>query len=184
MLKLIESIEEALEKECYLPALYMALTLPDICGRVAYLSKGLEIKQCEVGKRYKEWYHDNFFKDAKDMYKKLHKENPKLWSSYDNLQLKFDESACYKLRCAILHEGSFDLSTEMNGIEFSLCTKRAGSIGIIEGNSFGETYTKKLITVQIEELCKDLCRASRKFYKEVENKNLFSFSNIHLSIFD
>ncbi|MFT8320094.1 MAG: hypothetical protein ABF649_04245 [Bacillus sp. (in: firmicutes)] len=36
MLNKIEEIKQALKCECYLPALALALTLPDICGQIEY----------------------------------------------------------------------------------------------------------------------------------------------------
>ena len=36
VLEKINAIRVALEKECYLPALALALTLPDICGQIEY----------------------------------------------------------------------------------------------------------------------------------------------------
>lgn len=46
--KLIDEINEALDKELYLTALTAALTLPDICGKAEYPSEG-------NGKRYTKW---------------------------------------------------------------------------------------------------------------------------------
>ena len=36
MIEKINSIRRAIECECYLPALALALTLPDICGQIEY----------------------------------------------------------------------------------------------------------------------------------------------------
>lgn len=36
MNEVIESIEDALDKECWIPALALALTLPDTCGSIEY----------------------------------------------------------------------------------------------------------------------------------------------------
>ena len=36
MIKKIEAIEEAIKYKCYLPALSLALTIPDICGQIEY----------------------------------------------------------------------------------------------------------------------------------------------------
>lgn len=37
MINKIEAIEEAVKHKCYLPALSLALTIPDICGQIEYL---------------------------------------------------------------------------------------------------------------------------------------------------
>ena len=36
MINKIESIEKAIKYKCYLPALSLALTIPDICGQIEY----------------------------------------------------------------------------------------------------------------------------------------------------
>ena len=67
-------------------ALGIALTLPDICGNIAY-------PNTKVADHYKKWYSEYV--------------NP-----ISALKFKdgFDEEICYKLRCAYLHSGNFDLS--------------------------------------------------------------------------
>ena len=66
-------------------ALGIALTLPDICGNIAY-------PNTKVADHYKKWYSEYV--------------NP-----ISALKFKdgFDEEICYKLRCAYLHSGNFDL---------------------------------------------------------------------------
>ena len=66
-------------------ALGIALTLPDICGNIAY-------PNTKVADHYKKWYCEYV--------------NP-----ISALKFKdgFDEEICYKLRCAYLHSGNFDL---------------------------------------------------------------------------
>lgn len=51
MLKIIEVIEDANSKNCSLPALALALTLPDICSQIEYPN------ETNVGYRYREWYN-------------------------------------------------------------------------------------------------------------------------------
>lgn len=65
-------------------ALGIALTLPDICGNIAY-------PNTKVADHYKKWYSEYV--------------NP-----ISALKFKdgFDEEICYKLRCAYLHSGNFD----------------------------------------------------------------------------
>ena len=47
--KIVSDIRNAIENDCYIAALALALTLPDVCGKAEYPNAG-------NGKRYKNWY--------------------------------------------------------------------------------------------------------------------------------
>ena len=49
--RIIKEINLSLENECYLSALGMALTLPDICGKAEYPNEK------STTKRYIEWFN-------------------------------------------------------------------------------------------------------------------------------
>lgn len=52
--RIIKEINTCLENKCYISALGMALTLPDICGRAKYP----QWEKHDVGLRYKKWYDE------------------------------------------------------------------------------------------------------------------------------
>lgn len=62
MIDKIAAIRKAVESECYLPALALALTLPDICGQIEYPDfkrKDKNGKEFREGRRqYVTWYND------------------------------------------------------------------------------------------------------------------------------
>ena len=49
--RIVKEINICLENDCYISALGMALTLPDICGKAKYP----QWKKQNVGLRYKKW---------------------------------------------------------------------------------------------------------------------------------
>jgi hypothetical protein len=112
MLDLLEDIKSALEAKLYRPALALALTVPDICGKIAYP----ELKT--VKKRYEMWFNEyvtkGYFPDE-----------------FED-KLKFDGEKCYKLRCSILHSGKAEVPID----EFELVSHYIQTDGIYFGNVF------------------------------------------------
>lgn len=165
----IKSIKQALEFECYLPALSLALTLPDICGQIEYPEminkKGFSL----VGKQYKTWFDNwvnhyyanntgfiNGGKQAKNPY--------------------FNGNMCYKLRCSYLHSGNSDIGDfgykEDDKDRFTYHFE----LGINGADSFGTMWHKPQIDVDkiskvrnvridIKNLCENLCLSAEHFYK-------------------
>ena len=105
MIDKIVAIRKAIECECYLPALALALTLPDICGQIEYPDfkcKDNNGKEFRQGRRqYVTWYN-NFVK-------------PLHYIADDKApKFQFNGEFCYALRCSLLHEGNFELKDRTN----------------------------------------------------------------------
>lgn len=142
--KIIESIEDAIEKRCFLPALALSLVLPDICAQYDYpkiYDKKAEYNGCKgEGAAYAKWYDENI-------------------GNYDIIPrtgiAPLDGKNCWKLRCQFLHSGSIDLDHFMSGddrhIEFSLVAMETSALncGIIGGCSSIE-YDKDMKNLRIE----------------------------------
>lgn len=94
LLNIIKEIRYALEKESYLSALSLALTIPDICGKV--YRPDLQSEKGDVEKRYAIWYDDHIYKyDHAPDFRKV---------NYLNGYLM------YGLRTAFLHDGAIDIN--------------------------------------------------------------------------
>ena len=89
----ILALEENINNENWYGAIFIALTLPDICGKIEY--PNLNSSQ----KRYSAW----FDKYLGSMYSK------NVGGSEHNF---LSGSDCYALRCALLHEGSEDITEQ------------------------------------------------------------------------
>ncbi|MFD1259469.1 hypothetical protein [Entomomonas asaccharolytica] len=155
MLKKIEDIEKALKAKAYLSALALALTLPDICGKVAY-------PKLKVGERYIKWFDEHVTDDS-----------PNEIANYPIL----DGKKCYKLRCAFLHEGSINGIPDVD--KFELCINGYSSFGIIT-SSFGENEENLLhsIKLEISQVCLWIYSSAKVFYDKHEDKSVFEDQNI------
>lgn len=169
MLEKIRSIEQALEGECYLPALALALTLPDICGQIEnpnYLNKkGNRL----VGKQYKEWF-DNWVEHRYA--------DPSGWTEDGKRAINpyFTSDMCYALRCSFLHSGNTDHKVlgksedEQSKYTFELCVNGCDSVGYIGENLLqGEIES---IRIDVVDLCNNLCSSAEDYYKQ-KDKELF-----------
>ncbi len=100
---IIEQIRDACRQGGFLPALALALTIPDVCGRSD--SPGIQ----EVGKRYSAWFdkwalpsfadHTGFDADGQPN------------------RAYFDGEMCYRLRCKFLHENTQEIRPTPYGEE-------------------------------------------------------------------
>ena len=160
----IVEIEICLENECYIAALALALTLPDVCGKAEYPSEKY------VRKRYTQWF-DRYV----DSYKKSQ-------SPYDADMPYLSGEVVYSLRNGFLHAGNPNIEKEkiideMCKIDqFSL---KAGKslIGDTSHVGYGKEFeiSERGYTVNIRLLCMGLCRTAKSYY--LENEDKFKFLN-------
>ncbi|UYZ85346.1 hypothetical protein MTZ49_07305 [Entomomonas sp. E2T0] len=158
MLKKIEDIKKALEAKAYLSALALTLTLPDICGKIAYPND-------KNGERYIKWFNENLTKY----------DYPK---EFDE-KLKFDGKKCWKLRCAFLHEGSINGIPDIDKFELSISKSFNGLYGAskysINGNEENPSYA---IRLDIAQICFRIYSCAEAFYDKHEDKSVFEDQNI------
>ena len=93
----IQDIKKALKNDCYFGALALALTLPDICGKIIYPELDGS-KKGDVRKRYVRCF--DFFIGQ---YERNITENKDVILPY------LDGELCYELRCALFHQGENSL---------------------------------------------------------------------------
>lgn len=115
--EIVYAIEEALKKECYLPALALALVIPDICAKYDYpeIYNGSSKENRGNGTAYAKWYDEKIryyeFPNAYHgslMIRKDDKDNPKRKMS------ELTGSQCWKLRCELLHGLYIDLDKKIS----------------------------------------------------------------------
>lgn len=159
----IDEIETCLESECYIAALALALTLPDICGKAEYPDKG-------VGKRYIQWF---------DQYVSSYQKSQ---SPYDADMPYLNGEVVYSLRNGFLHAGNpniekEDIKDETCKID-QFCLEAGKSlIGDTSRVSYGKEFEiiERGYTVNVRLLCMRLCRTARSYY--LDNEDKFSFLN-------
>lgn len=162
------SIEDAIKKRCFLPALALSLVIPDVCAQYDYP----EIYKDGNGKAYAKWYDENI-------------------GNYDidpttGIGL-IDGRSCWKLRCEFLHSGSIDLDNFMSKdnkhITFKLTSSQYSNlkwtIGGCSGVMYSEYENNQDIELDVVSLCGKILAVLRhsyltddNFIKATENKSL------------
>jgi hypothetical protein len=151
-----QEVRRAIQAELYLPALALALTIPDAYGSVEY-----SWVKC-VGERYKKWYEEFCgFRTA-----------PFSDSRKDGM-LSFDANTCWKLRCEILHNGDANLgydnldgadevvhNTGNSSFEIRIGLSSVSGKSWQDGNECDATFR---VVIGLEQLCEELCTAADKY---------------------
>lgn len=158
--EIINEINSLLRNGYPYSALGMALALPDICGNIAY--HGLK-----NGERYRKWFDEYVLSNG--------------YKPSDDGFIDINGAICYKLRCAYLHSGNFDLGNadEVKDIKiFKLHYSRDSLIRFIHIN---ETVDKKYqIDIDLGVLCGQICEAAKRFYSKHQSK----YSDVLVEISD
>jgi hypothetical protein len=112
----------SLESKNWHAALATTLTIPDICS---YINDGLHTN----GKKYAQWFNDHVGIHYKTNYTEAQLQMVLKYSTqedYENLKkgTKLSGNDCYALRCAYLHQGLGDITTQrareiLAGIKFA-----------------------------------------------------------------
>jgi len=90
MERFTSSIRESLEAKNWHAALFMALTMPDICGNIAYPN----LKH--AGEKYRSWFQDHLHETYTDY---------------------LTAAECWALRCSMLHAGKDKVSKNKGILE-------------------------------------------------------------------
>ncbi len=156
--QLVKEIRKALENELYFVALNSALTLPDICGKVAYPNKS-------CGQRYILWYDEEIGKYEK---KPCNKENMPYLSG----------KVIYSLRCSLLHEGNPNVDSKKASIDhFSLVVEKEKPFNAYVDASLvkqlGDTQVREY-RMNVRRICMILCETAESYYKN--NRGKFDFN--------
>lgn len=162
--KILSDIEKALENECWLSALALTLTIPDICGKAEY--------PCDkVTDRYKKWCAEYFSKYETDG------EEPTM--PYMN------EELLYSLRNSFLHQGTPNVDIAKVKAECCKVDKFVLSIDdspFIGGSSLidydkNNNISYREIEVNVIMLCKKLVAVAKGYYRDnAEKFNFFDYT--------
>ncbi len=166
MKRILDEIRKLLDNECYLAALSMAITIPDICGKAEYPELG-------VGRRYIQWY-DKFF-EIDDM-----RNDPDL-----TFVPQLTGEMAYNLRNNLLHQGSTiiekdEMRDDMSKVDcFELIVSKNP---IDDGYSYvsedSDGNTERGLAVNVPMLCKKLVWVAERYYAENSNKFDFLYNRL------
>ena len=135
MERFIQSIENSVKSENWYSALTLALTIPDICGRLYNPSSGSR-------KRFEEWFNEYMLHHYTSPF---HGEGFTFLSGAD----------CYALRCAFLHEGSNDI---MRQKAREVVSKFAFSTTGSHKCMFND-----ILLLHLPSFCNEVCEGARKW---------------------
>lgn len=168
--ELIREIKICLKNGCYMAALTIALTLPDICGKAKYPDEK------STKKRYVKWF-DEYIKQCGNF--------P---DNYSNDIQYLSSELIYSLRCSVLHEGKPGIDKDKSDIDyFELIWREMESASsrnfVVETvhNDDGSDKCKKY-SINLRYLCNLIYKATENYYNN--NKELFNFFNYNLVSMD
>lgn len=177
MIEKVNEIRKAIKYKCYLPAMALALTLPDICGEIEYP------EEHAVGKRYKAWF-DKWVSSSYECPGGMTVDNKRTEIPY------FTGKMCYDLRCAFLHSGNSHIK-DFGEIEdadynytyhFELLVNGSDSFGQqwMEPQPYNTKICKdRIVRINVELLCENLCCSAEKYYNS-KPKELFKEHSIQI----
>ena len=150
MKHLTESIKQSLENGNWYSAIAIALTIPDICAKINDGTKS-------NGKKYAQWFDTYVGDNYKTNYSQSQLEMVREYSTEQDYQnmlkgTKLSGNDCYALRCAYLHEGTGEITTQrareiLDEIKFVEPNHRM--------NMHGSIINNKLV-LHIDEFCQHL----------------------------
>lgn len=168
--RIIKDIESSLKNECFLAALALALTLPDICGKAEYPNEG-------NGKRYIKWFDEYIGKYEKPP--EIFDDTNKTKALNDDMPYMSGEIV-YSLRNCFLHQGTPSIDTgkirepRCQVTHFTLiiaCATNGGSSSI-PNNCFMNSE-RRTLEINIINLCCKLCLTAKSYFED--NKEKFDF---------
>lgn len=157
-----DAVGKAIENENWYAALALGLTLPDICGK-------LEDNTATSQKRYIVWFDRYMSKDYVDYMIGSHKVTFMTGSDF------------YAIRCAFLHEGNDDISSQR--------AKETLNRFIFAATSSHKLRIDNLFLVlNVSEFCKEICEGVDAWYADIQadseiQKRINSMMNIRLDTF-
>lgn len=168
--KIIDDINQALENDCLLSALALALTLPDVCGKAEWPKNG-------IGQRYIRWFDDYVGVS----------EHCTCTACQEAQMPYLSGEVVYCLRNNFLHQTTLDVeSTKIKASdnhidEFILVTESKkdyvthgdSSSVITEFRSDGTKRVHKRLRVNVRHLCYILTTCAKSYYEM--NKEKFGF---------
>lgn len=168
----IEEVELNIVDRRWQSALALALTLPDICGGIAFpeivkhyrdgrvMLDRQKNPTRDVGTQYIRWF-DEYARD----YFKLSQSDEKPYICGER---------CWQLRCEYLHQNKGFLNDE-NNIRFHLGLNCGMSVCQLESMNIQENGND--IRIDIEQFCLRMCKAAKSYYDKVHLEKDFSLYN-------
>ena len=146
MERFTRAIEKSIKSENWYAALTLALTIPDICGRLSNPELAKESK-----KRYVKWF---------DEYVLHHYESPFHGEGFTFMS----GEDCYALRCALLHEGRDDITSQKARRE------------VLSKITFSTTgshrcHIEGVLILNLQAFCSEICQAVKSWNEDCKDSS-------------
>lgn len=140
MENILASINQSLSDKNWYVALFVTLTLPDICGKLENPTKNSST-------RYIEWFEANM-------------------QSYKGFLSGKD---CYALRCAVLHEGTDDITEQRikEVLDYCVFLTSGPHLNLFKDCYFGSEKVS-FLQINVSQFCNDLCKSVKDWLSKVK----------------
>lgn len=173
MLRIIDDVYKALDSKAYMAALALALTIPDICGKVEYGNGN-------VGNRYKKWFDEYIGKyEIPNWGDRNVRDMPHLTGE-----------VIYSLRNAVLHQGNPNINEsniheEINKLtHFVIEVESKKEYDIYSDSSEYSVIggdVRKSYHANLRNLCMKICETARGYYDENRERfDIFDYNIVDL----
>ncbi len=162
--RIVDEIDHCIKNECFIAALSLALTLPDICGKAEY-------PKASDTQRYIQWYNTYIGQHEKPSH------------PYGDDMPYTSGELVYNLRYSMLHQGTPNVDLKKIKEErckidrFVLVISSVYDSGYSRVSNIGTNKSFRELNISLIDLCKKICNAAKKYYSENENKfDFFKYS--------
>ena len=170
----VEEVEQNIEDERWQSALALALTLPDICGGIAFP---------EIVKRYRDGRimldrQKNPTRDVGGQYIRWFDEYARAYFKLSPTDEKpyICGDRCWQLRCEYLHQNKGFLNDENESpVRFHLGVNCGTSVCQLDQTTMNSDGMD--IRIDIEHFCLRMCLAAKNYYNAVHTEKDFSLYN-------
>lgn len=144
MKNIVKSIYEAVESGNWYAALFIAISLPDICGKIEDPNKGSCV-------RYTEWFD-------------------KYLASYKGFLSGKD---CYALRCALLHGGSADITNQRirEVLEYFVFLPKGPHCNLIK-DSIIDGKKQSFLQLSVDTFTSDMARGVETWLQDIKDDEI------------
>jgi hypothetical protein len=145
MKRFVSAVRSSVENQNWYSALFVALSLPDICGKLENPAKF-------SGDRYKDWFEKYM------AHHYAHKIGPD-----HTLHVFLSPRDCYALRCAFLHEGE----DELNNQKSREVLERIHFVAPTPGMMVHCNQYNNILQVQVDIFCNQICDGVEQWFRDI-----------------
>ena len=167
LMRIIDEMKRSIDNECFIAALMLALSIPDICGKAEYPDTE------KIAVRYIKWYDTYVGKYEKPS-------NP-----YGSDMPYSSGELIYNLRNSMFHQGTPNIDAgkvkeercKVDEFRLTISDVADGGTSCV---SYGQglKVQKRILEVNIVNLCSKLSAAAKTYYST--NRHKFDFFNYEL----